>query len=205
MSQTILRAGTFCLVISSEMLSRQLRTSTKRRRLNANTAASGSHIGIGWRNVYAAVLFTLASAVWAGENDVVVSNVWMRESVPGQSSASLQLSLTSIKPATLLGASSPLADRIKIQRYAPRRGKMVAQEVGSLRLPRHRTVVLGESGAALMLVGLKRELNVGDRVPVTLRIQLPRQRIVRLETVAEVKRLPLSYRQTYDLPVQDHH
>ncbi|MES1981791.1 MAG: copper chaperone PCu(A)C [Pseudomonadota bacterium] len=157
-----------------------------------------------WRRLGAAVLFVLAGHTWAGEHDVVLGNVWMRETVPGQSSASLQLSLTSNRPATLTGASSPLAERIKMQRFVPHRGRMEAHEVDSLRLPSHRTVVVGESGAALMLVGLKKELNVGDRVPVILTVQLPRQRTLRLEALAEVRRLPLSYRQTYDLPVQDH-
>jgi len=158
-----------------------------------------------WQKLAGIVAFAVASNALAGTNDVLVENAWLRESVPGQHSVSLQLNLTSIKPARLIAVSSPLADAVKIQTLSPAgRGKMKAHEVDSLRLPRRRTVVFGENGVALMMAGLKQELNAGDHVPVTLTIELTGKHIRKLEAVAEVRRLELSYKQHSGQPVQDH-
>ncbi len=158
-----------------------------------------------WQKLMGIVAFALVSNAWAGANDVLVGNAWLRESVPGQNTVSLQLNLTSTEPAKLVAVSSPLAELVKIQRLFPAgRGKMNARDVDSLRLPRRRTVVFGENGVALMMVGLKQELNVGDHVPVTLTIELAHKHIRKLEVVAEVRRLELSYKQHSGRSVQDH-
>jgi periplasmic copper chaperone A len=157
-----------------------------------------------WQKLMGIVAFALVSNAWAGDNDVLVDNAWLRESVPGQNTVSLQLSLTSIKPARLVAVTSPLAEVVKIQLLSPVRGKMKAREVSSLRLPRRRTVVFGENGVALMLRGLKQELNAGDHVPVTLTVELADEHIRKLEVVAEVRRLELSYKQYSGRTVQDH-
>ncbi len=158
-----------------------------------------------WQKLIGILALALASNTWAGTKDVVANNAWLRESVPGQSTVSLQLELTSIEPARLVAVSSPLAGRVKILRLSPAgNGKMQAREVDSLRLPRRRTVVFGENGVALMIVGLKRELNLGDHVPVSLTVELAHNHTRTLEVVAEVRRLELSYKQHSGRTVQDH-
>ncbi len=158
-----------------------------------------------WQKLMGVLALALVSNAWAGTKDVVANNAWLRESVPGQSTVSLQLNLTSLAPARLVAVSSPLAERVKILRLSPAgSGKMHASEVDSLRLPRRHTVVFGENGVALMLVGLKRELNLGDHVPVTLTVELAHNHTRRLEVVAEVRRLELSYKQYSGRTVQDH-
>ncbi len=158
-----------------------------------------------WQKLAGVVAFAIVGNAWAGTNDVLVDNAWLRESVPGQNTASLQLNLTSIKPARLVAVSSPLAAAVKIQVLSPAgRGRMQAREVGSLSLPSRRTVVFGENGVALMMVGLKQELNAGDHVPVTLTVELAGKHIHKLEAVAEVKPLELSYKQHSGRSVQDH-
>ncbi len=158
-----------------------------------------------WKKLAGAVVLAIAGNAWAETNDVLVENAWLRESVPGQQNISLQLNLTSIKPARLIAVSSPLAEAVKIQLLSPAgKAKMKAREVDSLRLPRRRTVVFGEYGVALMMVGLKQELNEGDHVPVTLTVELPGKNILKLEVVAEVKRRELSYKQHSGQTVQDH-
>lgn len=158
-----------------------------------------------WQKLAGVVAFALMSNAWAETSDVLVENAWLRESVPGQKTVSLQLNLTSIKPARLVAVSSPLAEAVKMQILLPAgRGKMKAREVDSLRLPRRRTVVFGENGVALMMTGLKRELNAGDQVPVSLTIELTGKHIRKVEAVAEVKPLELSYKQHSGHSVHDH-
>ena len=64
------------------------------------------------RQLIAPLLFMLTNAAWAGTHDVLVDQAWLRESVPGQDTASVQLNLTSIKPATLIAVTSPLANAV---------------------------------------------------------------------------------------------
>ena len=157
-----------------------------------------------WRMLACSLLLTTAASAWAGANDVLVNDVWLRESVPGQTSASLQLTLTSIKPARLVEVSTPLSAGVKIQRLFPERGKIKAREVDSLSLPARYTVVFGEKNFALMLVGLKKQLNVGERVPVTLTVRLTNSRMIKVNAEAEVRPLDLSYKHYQGKEIQDH-
>ncbi len=87
-----------------------------------------------WRNLFSAVCLLLAGNAWAGANDVMVDKVWMRESVPGQTSATVQLNLYTTKPARLLSVSSPVATSGEIQVVEKHHGKMQTQTVDSLKL-----------------------------------------------------------------------
>ena len=156
-----------------------------------------------WRKLWCVVLLALAGNAWAS-NDVLVDKVWLRESVPGQKSASLQLNLTVTKQAKLVKVDSPWAAWVEIQRLSPSRGKMKAYVVPSVRLSRNRTLVFGEHSVALMMVGLKQQLNVGDRVPVSLTVEFPDRRARTVEVEAEVRPLELSYKHYEGHEVHDH-
>ncbi len=157
-----------------------------------------------WQKLACSLLLIGAANAWGGTNDVLVNDAWLRESVPGQSTASLQLNLTSIKPARLIAVSTPLSAAVKIQRLYPERGKIKAREVGGLNLPARYTIVFGEKKFALMLVGLKRQLNVGERVPVTLTVRLADNRMIKVNAEAEVRPLSLSYKHYSGKEIQDH-
>ncbi|MBI4938059.1 MAG: copper chaperone PCu(A)C [Nitrosomonadales bacterium] len=157
-----------------------------------------------WWKFAGAILLGAATNAWAGSGDVLVNNAWLRESVPGQDTASLQLNLTSIKPARLVAVNSPLSAAVKIQRLYPVRGKVKAQDVSNLRLPKRYTMVFGDKDFALMLVGLKRQLNAGDRVPVSLVLEYPDKHTLKLDIEAEVRPLDLSYKHYQRQEVQDH-
>ena len=157
-----------------------------------------------WQKLALAALIVITTHAYAGANDVLVDNAWLRESVPGQKSASLQLNLTSVRHARLIAVNTPLSAAVKIQRLYPERGKIKAHDVDSLRLPARSTVTFGEKNFALMLVGLKKQLNAGDRIPVTLMVRLADSRTIKVNTEAEVKPLSLSYKHYQGKEVQDH-
>lgn len=157
-----------------------------------------------WRNLFCAASLLLAGNVWAGSNDVMVDKVWMRESVPGQTSSTVQLNLYVTKPARLLSVSSPVAESGEIQGVVMRRGKPQTGVVDSMKLNAHSTTLFGTRGMYLTLVGLKQALNVGDRIPVTLVVEAAGHKHT-INVQAEVKALELSY-QHYNNPdnVKDH-
>ncbi len=144
-----------------------------------------------------------AELAWAGANDVMVDKVWMRESVPGQQSATVQMNLYVTKPARLLSVSSPLATSGEIQNVEKRHGKMQTSTVASLKLIPNSMLIFGDRGIYLVLNGLKQRLNVGDQVPVTLTIEMGGKKQT-VELQAEVKALELSYQHYNDPMVKDH-
>ena len=156
-----------------------------------------------WRFLSGVAVLVLANAAWAGANDVMVDQAWMRESVPGQDNASVQLNLTSMKPATLVEVTSPAAGAIKIQRLLRGRGKVKANTLGSLRLAPRQATAFGKGNYALMMVGLKKPLNVGDRVPISLTVRFNDKRTKVVKVEAEVKALDLSYKHYQEREVYD--
>jgi copper(I)-binding protein len=154
------------------------------------------------RSLFLILALLVAPQAFAA-SDVIVDKVWMRESVPGQTAASVQLNLYVTKDAKLLGVSSPLATSGEIRHVMKRGGKMQQRTLRDLRLEGHSNTLFGERGLYLMLSGLKQPLNVGDRVPLTLELSVG-GKVRMVETEAEVRRLELSYKHYNDPAVMDH-
>ena len=149
------------------------------------------------------LLLLLLPPAWGATDDVLVDKAWLRESVPGQDSVSLQLNLTALKAATLIEVSSPRAEAIKIQRLTRRQGSVKANTIENLRLVPRRALAFGSANYALMMVGLKQPLNVGDRVPVSLTVQFANKQTKKITVEAEVHPLELSYKHYNEREVYD--
>ncbi len=150
------------------------------------------------------LLLGLAGNAWVAANDVIVDRVWVGESVPGQNSATLELNITTVKAARLLSVSSDAADRVEIHSVFRHGGKMQAHVVDSMRLPAHRTTVFGSHRLFLIMVGLKKELNIGDRIPVSVAVEYSNKRRQTIAVEATVKRMALSYKHLGTEEVHDH-
>ncbi len=145
-----------------------------------------------WRILFCVTTLLLAGESWASSNDVVVEKVWMRETVPGQTAATVQLNLFVAKAGRLLSVSSPVASRGEIQAVVMHHGKPQTEALSSLRLDARSIARFGEHNLYLALVGLKRQINVGERIPITLLVEVGgHQHVVEVE--AEVKALELSF------------
>lgn len=152
-----------------------------------------------------AVALTGLNIAWAGPNDPIVSKAWVGESVPGQTSATLQMNLTTIKPVNLVSVSSPLAASVEIHSLMKHRGEMKLQIVNSLPLPNHRTITFGSQGLFLMMTGIKQPLNIGDRVPLSLVFTFADKQSKTISAEAEVRKMELSYKHYGPSKVYDHH
>ncbi|MBU1214909.1 MAG: copper chaperone PCu(A)C [Gammaproteobacteria bacterium] len=154
------------------------------------------------RSLFLVLTMLVAPQAFAAR-DVIVDKVWMRESVPGQTAATVQLNLYVTRDAKLLGVSSPLAASGEIRHVMKRGGKMQQRTLRDLKLAGHSNTLFGERGLYLMLTGLKQPLNVGDRVPVILRLEVGGQERA-VESEAIVRALELSYMHYNDPAVMDH-
>ncbi len=156
-----------------------------------------------WRKLFCLAGLLLAFGAWADTGDVIVDKVWMRESVPGQTSATVQMNLTVTKAARLLSVSSPVARSGELQGVVMRHGQLLTEKVGSMKLNAHSITLFGTRGTYLSLVGLKQALNAGDHVPLTLVLEIGGKQAT-VNTVAEVRALELSYQHYNDPTVKDH-
>ena len=114
-----------------------------------------------------AALGMLACQVsWA--NSVSVNKAWVRPTVPGQSVAGAYFDITSKVPARLVAAKSPISPDVQIHWMQMDGEVMRMREVSAIELPKNKTVSLKPGGYHLMLMQLKKPIQAGETVPLTL-------------------------------------
>lgn len=145
------------------------------------------------RNLLFVLMLVLTGSAWAGSGGVVAKNVWVNETVPGQTKVSVQMDLTSTASAgKLLAVDSPVAESGAIQKLWPSHGKVTMSPVRNVRLPRGKPVSFSERTTSLVLLDLKQPLKVGQQVPINLTVVLADGKKVTVEVQAEVRALDLS-------------
>ena len=102
---------------------------------------------------------------------VTVSDAWVRGTVSPQDVTGAYLTLRADSPATLVGATSPVAGRVELHEMSMQQGVMRMRPVAALPLPSGKAVELTPGGYHLMLMSLAHPLKAGDRVPLTLTVR----------------------------------
>lgn len=133
---------------------------------------------LSWSFVALAATF-IASAAQA---QTTVKDPWARATVAQQKASGAFMQLQSVRGGKLLSASSPVAGVVEIHEMAMDGNVMKMRAVPSLDLPAGKAVDLKPGGYHVMLMDLKKQLNAGDTIPITLVVESAGQR----ETV-EVK------------------
>lgn len=128
-----------------------------------------------FQNTLLAALGILAcQASWA--SPVTVSKAWIRPTAPGQTVAGAYLDILSRQPARLIAASSPVSPDVQIHWMQMDGDVMRMREVTAIELPKNKTVSLKPGGYHLMLMQLKKPIQAGETVPLTLVIETQRKR-----------------------------
>ena len=135
-----------------------------------------------------ALFVTLASSAFA---QVDVSNAWVRGTAPGQKATGAFMTLHAHETSKLLSAASPIAGVVEIHEMKMEGTTMRMRAVPNLPLPSMKDVELkpGAGGHHIMLMELTRELKVGEKVPLTLTVELPNGKRVKQTVQAEVRPL----------------
>jgi periplasmic copper chaperone A len=102
---------------------------------------------------------------------LTVSDPWVRATVPQQPATGAFMRLSAPKGAKLVEARSPAAATVEIHEMKMDGGTMQMRPVDAVDLPAGKTVELKPGGYHVMLMGLKKQLNEGDSVPLTLVVQ----------------------------------
>jgi hypothetical protein len=120
----------------------------------------------------AAIVLTVAAGPAAAAEyvraDLRLSAPWARASASKTAEAYLTIRNTGAVPERLLAISSPVAKRVEMQRYEAIGGVNKASRISAVEIPPGKTVTLAPSRTVLSLVGLKRPLQMGTTVTLTL-------------------------------------
>ncbi len=114
---------------------------------------------------------------------------WARATVAGQNMGGAFVTLTSDRDAQLIGATSPVAEKMELHTMKMEGEKMLMAQVSSIPLPANTQVQLKPGSLHLMFMGLKQPLAEGQTVPITLKIQLSSGYVETLTIQAPVKSL----------------
>ena len=136
----------------------------------------------------AAIVVALLSArMTAAQSVVEITDAWVRATVPGQQVAGAYLKIRSARAAKLIGVSSPVAKSAELHSMSNAGGVMRMRKLDSLALPPGERVELEAGGNHIMLFDIKRQLQPGEKVPITLIVEeRGNRKTVKLE--AEVRR-----------------
>ncbi|HXA48487.1 MAG TPA: copper chaperone PCu(A)C [Burkholderiaceae bacterium] len=122
----------------------------------------------------AALMMNIAMADDYHANNVHVDHVVARATVPGQTSGVAYLTIENKGNAAdkLVGVSSPIATSTEIHSMAMDGTIMRMREVSDLALPPAAKIVMAPGGGYhIMLMGLKKPLAMGDKIPLSLRFE----------------------------------
>lgn len=121
--------------------------------------------------------------------EIEVKSAWVRATVTAQMTSGAFLEITSKTNATLVGVSSPVADEAEVHEMKMENGVMKMRHAPRVALPAGKAVIFNPGGYHIMLMGLKRQLNPGDVVPVSLKIERADKKLREVVVNAKVRAL----------------
>jgi copper(I)-binding protein len=113
--------------------------------------------------------------VWAPAQDtapLVVQNPWIRKPPPGLDSVALYFTVQNPwkRDLFIVGATSSLAANAMIHESSTVEGQSRMRMQNNVKIPAGKTVAFAPEGLHIMLTGVTKTLEVGDKVPVTLEL-----------------------------------
>jgi len=123
--------------------------------------------------ISSAVIFLTCAHADDLSNSIVVSNAWVQAMPPPEknSAAYMTIANNSQKEAVLVSASSDIAGATEIHQMSDMNGMMNMTMVSNVHIPPQGKVTLKPGGFHIMLINLKKPVNKGDIVPITLHFQ----------------------------------
>ena len=121
----------------------------------------------------AALASPMAAAHGYIKGTIEVRHPWTRATPPGAEVAAgyLEIRNTGKEPDRVIGASTPVAARVEFHTTTREQDVMKMREVTSVEAPARKRQVLRPDGTHLMIVGLRKPLVKGQRIPLILHFE----------------------------------
>ncbi|MEZ5652954.1 MAG: copper chaperone PCu(A)C [Burkholderiaceae bacterium] len=118
-----------------------------------------------------AALALLASFVSSALAQTTITDAWVRGTVPGQKATGAFMQIVSEHGGRLVQADSPVAAAVEIHEMTMEGNVMKMRAIPGLALPAGETVELKPGGYHIMMMGLKRPVQEGETLPITLVVE----------------------------------
>jgi len=136
----------------------------------------------------AAGLWLLLLSEMGLAGSVEVTDAWARATMPGQSVAGVYLHVKSTLRGRIVGIKSGSAKTAEIHSMSQENGVMKMRKLDFLDLPAGETVALEPRGNHIMLFDIRKPLQAGERIKLTLVIEQDGKKI-NVPVTAEVRAL----------------
>jgi copper(I)-binding protein len=100
-----------------------------------------------------------------------VEDAWVRATVAQQKATGAFMVLTASQNSKLVAASSPLTPSVEVHEMAMQDNVMKMRQIPALALPAGQPVALKPGGYHVMLLDLRKPIQPGDTVPLTLTLE----------------------------------
>jgi copper(I)-binding protein len=117
------------------------------------------------------IMTGLIFAMWAMmayAHEVQVNQVWTRATVAGQKSAGVFMEILVPRDAMLIKAYTPWAKKTELHEMKMEGDIMKMRPIKSIVLQANVPTVLKPGGVHVMILGLKKPLKIGDKLPLKL-------------------------------------
>lgn len=126
-----------------------------------------------------------AGGSWA--QSVEVKDAWVRGTVPAQKATGAFMDITGKSAARLVAVESNVAGVVEIHNMTMKDGVMRMFPVDGIDVPAGKTVKLAPGGYHVMLMSLKQQMKVGERIPLKLTFELADKKRETVELSVEVR------------------
>jgi periplasmic copper chaperone A len=123
------------------------------------------------RTQHLLVITCLAATMHNASAQTIVKEAWVRGTVAQQMATGAFMQITSTQGGRLVSASSPVAGVVEIHEMSMEGNVMKMRPVAGVDLPAGKPVELKPGGYHVMLMDLKQQAKVGERVALTLIIE----------------------------------
>ena len=139
------------------------------------------------KRLHTTLLCTLLATSLPAMAEVTAEGAWVRGTVAKQTATGAFMTLKSNKATQLVSASCPVAGVTEVHEMAMEGNVMKMRAMAALDVPANTPVELKPGSYHIMLMSLKRPLEAGEKVPVTLTFVDAAKKKETLEVQAEVR------------------
>ncbi|MGH8186637.1 MAG: copper chaperone PCu(A)C [Steroidobacteraceae bacterium] len=136
------------------------------------------------RRILASLAILLLAACRSGSEPVQISEARAGATPPGTTVAAAYMRIVANDGDTLLGAATPIAERVEMHSSIEENGMMKMRPLGQIELDPGEPLLLRSGATHFMLIGLSTPLAADTTFPLTLRFQKAGERVVEVRVVA---------------------